>query len=177
MPSSNYPFEFMPYVPAEAVLDDKSRVRCVLFWGYHAFLYKWGASLARSFVDIRKVAEVKPSECQMPPSFADEIYLGGGDYHYFTVIMNDGRRFYYAAGSVVDFLEFPEGYGQSDIRSVDVGWTPKQTWTPQTGLTNEGRNIDAQRRAMMLKARDYAWCLFSETEEQLRRWELAKNDI
>lgn len=170
IPHTTFPFDFLPYLPASAKLANRSVVDCV-FWGSAASKIKWGTwpDRTRTTIELDDVVDVVQSVNQFPPQFANRIYPSVKDDARFTLVMNDGSRFYYLTEPVIDFIEYPRGYGQNDIELAEVGWTPQMGYSMKSGLTPEGRAACAMRRASALHSHPHSFCLFSESSDQLRR--------
>jgi hypothetical protein len=112
-------------------------------------------------ISINDVKDIDESPFQLPPKFANQIYLGGetgmGRCE-FSLDMNNGStmdaRFYYSLGNLVDFIEFPKGFGPSHVTSVQKG-----------GI----RGVHTLNPDLVLHGPPYAWCLYREPEDIARR--------
>ncbi len=165
IPHTSFPLEILPYLPASAKLEDGSIVDC-LFWGFTAYGLKFGpwSDKSRTAIELERVMDVTPSKHQLPPRFANKIYPSVMDDAKFNLTMKDGKRFYYHTEPVIDFIEYPLGYGQEDIESADVGWGPHEGgYSLSEGLTEEGRKEYDDRRKSALRAHSHSWCLFAES--------------
>jgi hypothetical protein len=155
------PFDFMPYLPATCTMDDGSVHERVVFFGKHAALTHVGKRQLFRQVPIEKVHDVEPSKYQLPPTYASRIVEGGETRMgviEFTLVMNDGTEWGYGIGSkVVDFIEFPEGYGPSDVVDVKIGIVKPHV----VGRTN-----------MVSGLAPIEWCLYLESKEQVEKYEL-----
>ena len=150
--------ESITYHPAAAVTKDGATHECVVFFGETAYRRVWGPDPKRKMIDIEYVRDVRPSRLQLPPKFADRLYvvgetrMGGVD---FKLKMKDGKDFYYITGNLVDFIDYPEGYSGSDIAEV-------QTF-PLAGFAG----VPSASRPGHLGGHAYDWCLYAETDDEL----------
>lgn len=76
----------------------------------------------KSEVDVRDVADVRDSPTRIPAHWAEKPYRGtngGMGGAVFALIFRDGYRLTVRGGDAHDFIDYPEGYGPSDIVDVD----------------------------------------------------------
>ena len=74
-----------------------------------------------SWIHPNSVQQVIPSLERMPASLATELYSAGESgmgYQLFTMKMKDGTSHVYVTGNIVEFPDFPDGYGTLDIEDV-----------------------------------------------------------
>jgi hypothetical protein len=64
----------------------------------------------------------------------------------FALTMRDGQEFYYSLGNLVDFINYPPSYSQSDIVYLEVGFVPEKHLN----------------KADVLLGPHYVWCLYDE---------------
>jgi hypothetical protein len=157
IPHTTFPYDFMPYLPASAILKNGKDEARVVFFGEHAYQKIWGPASDRRMIDVRDVAEVSQSESQLLPEFANQLYQGGENSMggtYFSLSMKDGKLYYYQLGGILDFVAYPVGYGMHDVSSVKKG-IPWQT------------KLEVKDRIPPVP--DYAWCLFEEPSDIAKR--------
>jgi hypothetical protein len=80
----------------------------------------------------------------VPAKYANEVYKAGESgmgYCIFTVVFSDGSKQAYVSGNAVDFIEYPEGKGPSNVVGI----------LPQVGRDENPK-----------PAPKYHWCLYAE---------------
>jgi hypothetical protein len=157
IPHTSFPYDFMPYLPASASLKGSRTEECVVFFGESAYRRIWGPDETRRFVDIDEVLDVKQSTHQLLPEFASKLYEGGENFMggtRFVLTMKDGNKFYYSLGGILDFVDYPLGYGMYDVAEV------------KAGIPLELRSRLADK---ILGHPQYAWCLYKEPDKILAK--------
>ena len=157
IPHTSFPYDFMPYLPASALLKGNQTEECVVFFGESAFRRIWGPNKTRRFVEVGEVVDVTQSEYQLLPEFATKLYLGGENAMggtYFSLSMRDGNVFYYSLGGILDFVTYPPGYRKEDVVGV------------RKGIPSELRSKVSGK---ILGHPPYAWCLYKESSEILAK--------
>jgi hypothetical protein len=141
------------YYPCTARLHDGRRVPRVLFSERGEFEALWGPMSDEDIdrldcmVSLTQIRDIDESRERLGAEFANQLYSAGESgmgYIVFQVVLEDGRRFDYLTGDIVDFLEMPEGVDPTMIVAV----------IPHGG---DGRVSDAR-----LENLDYKFCVFSD---------------
>jgi hypothetical protein len=100
----------------------------------------------KSWCPIEDVVSVEASPSRLPAEFANEVYKVGASgmgYCIFAVVFSDGSKQAYVSGNAVDFIEYPEGKGPSNVVGI---------------LPHVGRDENPK------PAPKYHWCLYAEED-------------
>jgi hypothetical protein len=102
-----------------------------------------------------KIEEIKmliESPTRLPAKFANKLYKSaesGMGYTIFTVNFNDGTRLPIITGNAIDFIEYPDGKGPKDVKSISC---------------HEGRNNNPRNGPK------YYWCIYSGIEKYFNKY-------
>lgn len=91
------------------------------------------------------VAKIEPSSERMPAKLASKLYAAGESgmgYEIFIMKMKDGTSYVFVTGNIVDFPDFPEGYGTEDVKDV---------------FPHQGRE---QSKQEYRQGRKFEWCYY-----------------
>jgi hypothetical protein len=160
-PHTDYPYEYLPFRPASAVMKDGSVHPCVEFIGRgaakHLFLAEPGSPWTIKVEDIKSV---KQSPYQLPPKFASVLHRYGETsmgQTSFVLTMKDGKRFNYVNTKCLDFVNYPEGYSADDIAGIEWGGLfDSNFYDKEWKLRNPGP---------ILNSPDFKWCFYEEPEK------------
>ena len=99
----------------------------------------------RAWIHPSQVDRVVPSLERMPAALASKLYAAGESgmgYQIFTMKLRDGTSHVFVTGGVVDFPDYPDGYGCEDVLDV---------------VPHEGRE---ETQKAYRQARDFQWCFY-----------------
>lgn len=145
VPSQDYGIR---YFPCMITLKNGQQRDYVYIVEQQSYINNWGVypenDSGKSSILIDDIIDLKESPSRLPPIFANEIYEGGETgmgYTIFTVVFNDGSRKSFLAGNAIDFITYPEGKSQADIKEICSGGrdTPNLIYIP-----------------------DYYWCIYTK---------------
>lgn len=138
----------MTYYPCRVILDCGVALDAVYLAPELPYLRHWGMypedDKGRLWISLEWVQELEASPFRLPATFASQLYQHGQSgvgYFIFTILFFDGTQQTCISGSALDFVQYPPGKGPSDVMGV---------------LPYEGK-----KRAEMVKAPRYFWCLYS----------------
>ena len=140
------------YYPCGVKLIDNKTIECICFVDHEVYNRHWADTFDDRpflFIDIADIQDIFESKYRLPAELAQKIYDNGEagmGYFLFRVVMKNGKRFTYATGDLVDFIEPPLNYSIKDI--VDV--------------TIDGDFSDYYQKKEYLSEKDYYWCLIND---------------
>lgn len=154
IPHSKTPHEFLPYLPAEVLLDDNTSIDRVIFYGYNALHREFGNQRQEPLIALERVRDVKPSRSQLAPRFVQMVVPHSEVWgiYCFTLIMDDSKEVYYETGEPVDFLSFPPGYGPTNVVGVRTGRVEFVTFSQARSIWHGS---------------EFSWCLYTESKRQM----------
>ncbi len=111
----------VPQYPCAVVTDTGAILPRVLLIPQDGYEYLWGDvdRLSREVrVNAQEICDLCESSERLPAHIANVLYSAGESgmgFHYFQLVLSDGRRFDYRSGSVIDFPETPFGFALTDV--------------------------------------------------------------
>jgi hypothetical protein len=158
IPHTYCPWKELYYHPVAATLKGGRVEPCVVIFSEEGYRNTWGeVARDRRYIELFEIEDVSPSPYQMPPHIAFELYqadenrMGGLD---FFLIMRDRKRIPFCYGGIKDFVRLPGVYTTADIWGFELG---RDSWN-RASVSWE-----------WYSGPPYAWCLYSEREDILRK--------
>lgn len=159
--SSGEPFPESPYRPAQARLNDGRELSAVLFISDVVYFYLWDLDSEKPFVSADRIDGISDSVLRLPPTVARKIYsfgeTGMGSLT-FELVTRQGNRFPCWFSNVAEFAQLP---GELESRDVVDAVSPHRKPDPVKDLRQPG----------------FAWCVYLETPENVRRLESQMSEI
>jgi hypothetical protein len=140
----------LDYYPCQLLLRTRVTMDRVYVAAETPYISVWGIypeqDREKFSIRIEDVASLAASPSRLPPQFANQLYQAGESgmgYQIFTLAFSDGTEQAYVTGNAVDFIEYPEGKGPSDVVGV---------------LPHLGRDRNPR------PSPKFHWCLYSDGE-------------
>jgi len=138
------------YYPCAARLKTGELVECVYLSEAETWFRSWGVwpedDAGKRSIKLLDIESLRESRLRLPATFANQLYAAGESgmgYTIFTVEFRDGSSSAYQTGNAVDFIDYPDGKGPTDVVRV----------VPHAGRNSPNRRVGP----------DYYWCLFSKS--------------
>jgi hypothetical protein len=140
----------LDYYPCQVLLRTGVTMDRVYVAAETPYISVWGIypeqDRGKFSIGLEDVGSLAASPSRLPAQFANQLYQAGESgmgYQIFTLAFSDGTEQAYVTGNAVDFVEYPEGKGPSDVVVV---------------LPHVGRDRDPR------PSPKFHWCLYSDGE-------------